>query len=119
MYVLIDEIQCKFPPKSVTITSNSLHPLILNCVLGKVESIFDSEIKNISKFVIVSAIISNLFLMELSIERFKTLYFNFCLDHFQKNWKTLKCLENFAVKYLKKESSACSQSYPNYPFKLN
>ena len=41
------------------------NPLIFNCILGKVESIFVSEIENISKFLIVSAIISNLFLMEL------------------------------------------------------
>ena len=42
---------------------NSSHLIILNCMLTKVESILDSEIKNISKFAIVSGTISNFFLM--------------------------------------------------------
>ena len=46
---------------------NSLYPypFILNYIIGEVESIFDSKIKNIPKFVIISATISDLVLMEL------------------------------------------------------
>ena len=53
------------PTKSVTITSKQFVSVHFNCILGKVKSIFDSEITNISKFVIVSLTIPNLFLMEL------------------------------------------------------
>ena len=52
------------PPNLFQSYLKILKPVILNCEFGKVESNFDSAIRKISKSLIVSAIISNLFLME-------------------------------------------------------
>ena len=77
------------PPHLLPSRLNNLYLFISNCILDKVESIFDSDIKNISKYVIVSAINSNFFLIcfkfivvaqttnNQSIKIFKTLHFNF------------------------------------------
>ena len=114
------------PPPHQVCLDHRLYPFVLNCILGKVGSIFDSETKNISKFVIVSAITSNLFLMELMLKfpDIKVLKCPRCcvlvlFRSFSKILNSLKCLEKFSVKYLKKENSAGSHSYPDHPFKLN
>ena len=52
------------PPNLFQSYLKILKPVILNCEFGKVESNFDSAIRKISKSLIISAIISNLFLME-------------------------------------------------------
>ena len=103
------------------LTPHRLYPFVLNCILGKVGSIFDSDIKNISKFVIVSAITSNLFLMELMLKLpdIKVLKCSRCcvlvlFRSFSKILNSLKCLENFSVKYLKKQNSTGSHSYPEF-----
>ena len=52
------------PPSLFQSYLKILKPVILNCEFGKVESNFDSAIRKISKSLIISAVISNLFLME-------------------------------------------------------
>ena len=82
--------------------------------------------KNISKFVINSATISNLFLMEMRFKwsAMKVLkcsrrFVLILCRSFSKILEDSEMPEDFVVKYLKKENPACSQSYLDHPFKLN
>ena len=52
------------PPNLFRSYLKILKPVTLNCAFGKVESNFDRDIRKILKSLIISAIISNLFLIE-------------------------------------------------------
>ena len=82
--------------------------------------------KNISIFVINSATISNLLLMELRF-KWSTIKVLKCSKRFililrrsfSKILEDSDMSREFCCEILKKDNPACSQSYPNQPFKLN